>query len=1144
MRLSILQKIAPAIFWLWMAQLSTSAQTANESVLAQGNWYKLAITETGIYKVDANLLRNLGINLENIDPRNLAIYGQGGGMLPQNTATPRLDDLQENAIYLEGEADGNFGNNDYLLFYAQGPDAWRYQPDSSVLTFEHEKNLYADTAFYFLTIQDHPGLRINPQNSTAGASYQVRNFDDYFFHEVEENNIIGSGRRWYGESFNFINERQFNFPLEGVSSDSIRISAAVMARSTQATQFEFWIGSQKVDSVQMPPLPNGTYDPKGFDKNIDFRIASSQLAGNQAIDLLLRYITNGGNGVGYLDYLRFNFQRTLRLYGSQTAFRSMESMQFPVSEFMVQNASTQTQIWDITDPQQARRQTFQLNGNQANFSVATQDQIREFVIFNPSQLPTPIAQGRVSNQNLHGLPVPNLVIISPPAFLSEAQRLATFRRVHDGLTTVVVTPQQIYNEFSSGRQDITAIRDFMKMLYDKDSQALRYLLLLGDASYDYKNRVPNNSNWVPVYEARESLHPIDSYSSDDYYGFLEDGEGEWRETGFGGDHDLEIGIGRLPVKNLSEARVVVDKLITYGSNENARGNWRNQLSFIADDGDQNVHQRDADNIAESLEAQYPNYLVNKLYMDAFEQVSTANGELAPRLAERMNKEVEQGNLIVNFTGHGGEIGWTEERILDIAQIQSWENPENLPLFVTATCEFGRYDDPRVVSGAEEVVLSPRGGGIGLITTTRPVFSNTNFQLNKAFYAAIFEPIHGEMPRLGDAFVITKNNSLSGINNRNFSLLGDPSMRLAYPEKEIFVTHINEKPVNTEIDTLGALQEVTLRGKIVGQDAQIDLDFDGLLEAKVYDKRQTVSTLGTAARVMDYQDRNVSLFQGQATVKDGQFTLTFVIPKDIDYRLGSGKVSLYAKQTNGLSDAHGSFTQLLIGGGGQNTGLTDNEPPEITLYMDDVSFQSGDVVNPDATLIAQLSDENGINISNLGIGHEITATLSTTHQEVPDRIILNEYYLADQDTYQSGSVVYPLENLAPGTYTLNLKAWDTYNNSAEKSIQFLVAEDPVLALEAVFNYPNPLREETTFSFSHNQSGENLEVRVDIYDSRGKQVQTLQHLINQSTKQIEMHWNGLDREGRRITNGVYVYRITVYNPARDTSGQVTQKLIVIH
>jgi hypothetical protein len=1140
------------IVCLFSLLLTNLCAFAQGSVLARGDWYKIGVVQSGLHRLDATFLRGLGLNPARLNPAHLRLYGNGGAMLPQRNDAPRERDLVENAIYVSGEQDGVFDNQDYVLFYAQGPHTIHY--DATTERFRHQTNLYSDTAYYFLTLGDAPGARIADQPSIP-SSRTIQTFDDYVFHEQELKNLLQSGREWYGESFDFNAQVPFDFQVpNALPGAPVYLSSSVMAAAQVQTRFEIRLNDEVVGSQTVSPISGARYDYKGFNRTETFS-TTVPAAGASSLRVTLTYDKQGNSGArGFLNFLGLQTRRALQLSGSETAFRSIESTRGADALFQVSGAQAQCRIWDVSDPLHPRNQLFNLSGEVASFGTET-PVLKEFVIF--SDIPgapfaVPVSGRKLANQDLHSLRPPRLLIVTHPSFRPQALRLAEFRRSHDGLTVEVASTEEVYNEFASGKQDVTAIRDFVKYLYDQDNRVLQYLLLFGDATYDYKNRVTNQQAFVPVYESRESLHPIFSYSSDDYFGFMETEEGEWTESNTG-DHTLEIGVGRLPVRTPDEARFIVDKLIHYANHAQVRRKWRNRLTFVADDGDANTHQLDADRLAQEVVQNYPVLNVDKIYVDAFPQVITPGGQLAPRVKEAINKTVNDGSLIVNYTGHGGESGWAEEKILGLGDILSWKNPDNLPLFVTATCEFGRYDDPVRTSGAEIILLRKNNGGIALLTTTRPVFSNTNFYLNEAFYRAVFKPTAEGMPRLGDIQVQTKNNSLSGSVNRNFSLLGDPSMRLAYPQHEVVLTHLNgknlEEDPNTLPDTLKALSRISLSGEIRPRGSTGRLEsFDGEVYVTVLDKPSQLTTFGTEndgrpnAKMAFELQKNL-LFEGKATVTGGRFTLSFIVPKDIDYRYGPGKISWYARNRQGTEDAAGAYLKSIVGGS-QLQPPADLNPPVIRLFMNDTLFVDGGTVQRDATLLAFLSDESGINLAQGGIGHEITATLD----EGEEVLILNNYYSAAPDTYQKGTLLYPFSHLPLGKHRLKLKAWDVYNNSSEASLEFIVNENAFLELTRLSNYPNPLPAQTGaathFQFEHNREGEDLEVELEIFDRLGRKVRTLQAELDRAeSPSIAATWDGNSDNGSVLTPGLYVYRLTIRSLQDGSQMSKSNKLILM-
>lgn len=1119
----ILKRICPHIF-LFFILIFSQKTLAQNSVLAKGDWIKIGVISSGIHKLDANFLQNSGINLAQINPQNIKIYGNGGGMLPQANNVPRPKDLIENAISVEGEADGRFDNQDFILFYGQSPHTISY--DSLAKSFKHQFNIYSDTTFYFLTVSDSKGLRIKDQNSIS-ATQEITSFDDYDFHEIDRKNILaqapfaGSGREWVGEEFFSKSEQSFIFPFTEIQRNTdLKITESLASSSSIQTKFFIKVNGQLADSTTMNAIGTGTYDNKGYFKVNRSTINSANFINAKEINIGFLYKRDTVfGGTGYLNHVSLQAVRNLKLYGNQTIFRSIESLRYPTVKFILNETSTSLKIWDITNPQQAQNQLYVSQNQKLNFGVNTST-LKEFIIFNSTSFFTPASVQRINNQNLHNVEVPDLVIVTSEISRKQANRLADFRRQNDKLAVQVVSTQEVYNEFSSGKQDITAIRDFAKFLYDRNPLKMKYLLLFGDACYDYKKRINIVENetkeiYIPTYESRESLNPINSYNSDDYFGFLENNEGEWIENSTG-NHTLEIGIGRLPVKSVQEAKNIVDKLIYYSSSKNTLGNWRSKIAFVADNGDGNIHQSDADTFAQIIEKKAPNYQTDKIYVDAFPLIISPGIQRSPEAKKMLIQTLQQGVLIMNYNGHGSEEGLTDEQILRDGDIQSFTNYNNMPLMLTATCQFGRFDYPNIVSGAEVAILNPIGGAIALLTTTRPVYQNTNFVINQAFYESVFKPINGKMPRLGDVMIYTKNNSLQGVINRNFSLLGDPSMRLLYPENEAVITKINNKSI-PKTDTLKALSKVVLEGEIQQFGTQIKANnFNGIAQITVYDKLKNLQTLGSVGGKFAYQQYQNILFEGQVKVQNGSFTSTFIVPKDINYQYGEGKIFIYAQTTDATSDALGSSKPIV--GGANNENLTDNQPPKVNLYLNNETFVDNGETNDNPLFIAKLSDESGINIATDGLGHEMILTIDDT-----TRLSVNQHFISKLDDYKNGEIRYNLNNLSEGEHQLKLKVWDNYNNSTESSLRFRVIINQNSLLNNVYCYPNPFNQTTNFSFEHERVGDDLNITIEIFDSYGRLIkQFSENAYKISSPYNRISWN-ISEDSTPIVTGNYFYRI---------------------
>jgi hypothetical protein len=1145
-------------------QPKSSTTTASNSVLASGNWYKVAVSVDGIYKLSYEQLQEMGMNVSGVNPKNLRVYGNGGGMLPKANADFRHDDLQENAIVVAGENDNTFDAGDYILFYGQSPHRWKY--NSTTAKFEHTINDYSDNTYYFITADLGVGKRVTTlASSDQPANYSSNTFNDYAFHELDEKNIIKSGRQWYGEYFDIDTDYDFSFSFPNISGSTpanIKVSGAGACACGTGSSTSFTV---KVNNGTPLNIPfnniTGVYTNQQASDgtaNMDFTTSSSTLNVN------VTYNKGGfSTAVAWLNYIELNVRRNLSMSGGQTIFRDANSVGVGnVAEFSLGNSNSSVTLWDVTDPVNIRQQMAALLGSNHNFR-ASAETLHEYVAFDGSSYLTPTSAGSVANQDLHALPQIDMVIVAHPDFLGEAERLANFHRnnVVSPLTVAIVTPQQVYNEFSSGAQDVAAIRDMMKMLYDRatnDDELPKYLLLFGDGSYDNRDRLDNNTNYIVTYQSAQSLSPTSSYVSDNYFGFLDSNEGVWVE---GCDscnpHFMDIGIGRFPVQTIQEATIVVNKILNYEGIATVETNpslctaqtvsisspdWKNWICFVGDDEDNNQHFDQADAIAKGLDTTQSNYNYDKIYFDAFIQESTPGGQRYPSVKDAINNRVLKGALVVNYTGHGGEVGWAHERVLEVADINNWTNIENLPAFVTATCEFSRFEDPARTSAGELVLLNPNGGGIALFTTTRLVFSAPNFTLNKNFYKHFF-PVDGEpIPTMGEVMRKTVNEGTNGViqNSRNFSLLGDPAQRLAYPVNNVVTTSVNGNPVGGTADTLKALGLVTVAGEIRDRQGNKMTNFNGLIYPTVFDKAATVNTLANdpGSHVDNFKLQKNILYKGKASVTNGDFSFTFIVPKDISYSFGPGRISYYAY--DGFTDANGNYEDVIIGGSADSV-ASDANGPQVNLYLNDDKFVFGGVTNENPLLYAVVNDPSGINTVGNGIGHDIAAVLDENTNKT---IVLNEYYQADLNSYQSGTIRYPFSQLDEGRHTLKMKVWDVYNNSSDSYTEFVVSQSAELALSHVLNYPNPFTTNTQFMFEHNRPCADLDVNIQVFTVSGKVVKTINQLVNCDGFRAEgITWNGRDEYDQKIGRGVYVYKIKVRTPEGYTA-QAFEKLVILN
>ncbi|MDP1621559.1 MAG: type IX secretion system sortase PorU [Bacteroidales bacterium] len=1117
------------------SQKSVITYAAN-SVLSTGVWYKFATGSKGIYRLTYDDLKNSGVAVGQIDPRKLRIYGNGGGMLPEANAAERIDDLMENTIFVAGEEDGRFDPGDYILFYGQSPDRWDYNKTDNL--FQCRKNIYSDRMYYFLNFDIGPGKRIASEPSvTETPTFYAGKFEDYASYEKDDVNLIKTGREWWDrQNFDITTERNYSFNFPNIDNQSpVTVKAYVAARSISGNT-SFVISAQGIPIMTLDI--NRVIE--GFENvfaNIKTGTATFTTA-SPLIEMKLKYNKFSSSSVGYLNYLEINAMRSLAMNGSQMSFRCAAGTATDgVTQFTMNGNSQNLQIWDVTNGGDVRLIETSRSGSNYLFRLPT-DVLREFIAFDGSSFNLPEFKGLVENQNLHGMDIADYLIICHPLFLAEAQRLAVFHQTNSGLSVAIITPDKIYNEFSSGAQDISAIRDFVRMLYNKaePGNEPRYLLLFGDASYDFKNRIANNTNFIPSYESGESLSPVSSFVSDDFFGLLDPNEGQ------SANGTLDIGIGRFPVYNLQQAKVAVDKVINYCSqNEGVKNDWRNVVTFVGDDQNEggNLFINDSEDLARIIENSHKKYNVDKIYSDAYPMIATPGGARYPEVNEAINKRVSKGTLIMNYVGHGGEVGWAHERILEVPDIKNWRNYNNLSVFVTATCEFSRYDDPGRVSAGEWAFLNDQGGGIALFTTSRLTFAGTNKSLLVKFYNNLFKKSGGSYLKLGDLLVAAKLGMGNSPNIHAFVLLGDPAMQMAYPDLDVVTTSVNGHDPSIVSDTLKALSEVTITGEILELSGDRAVNFSGTIFPTVYDKESEIWTKANYGEYPPVQFflRKNPVYKGQVEVTNGTFSFSFVVPKDIAYKVGLGKISYYARSAE--TDANG-YDDLIKVGGYNNEAMDDDEGPHIALYMNDRNFRSGGITNQNPDLLVDVSDLSGVNTVGNGIGHDITAVLdgkSTTP------MILNDYYVSDLNTFKSGEISYPLSTLSDGSHQITVKVWDVHNNSSEASIEFIVVSSAEFALQHLLNYPNPMKDQTTFTWETNQINQPVEVEIRIFTLNGNPVKTLrQNFYSQGYRSASVKWDGTQDDGRKISTGMYVYSVQLMIPDGTVKRQ-TSKLVVI-
>ena len=1121
--------------------------TITSSVLGQGSWYSFEIENTGIYKLSKSFLNSLGVNTSDIDPRTVKIYGNGGGMLPLSNSSEFPFDPIQNSIKFVGEEDGVFNNEDYILFFAKAIGEFNEQSNTNL-------NSYTDKTHYLLNISAGFGNRVLEINEpTLDENFIIDEYQDYKFHEVDNYNIAKIGRRWFGERFDFDSSKNFEFNFDNlITSKPIELKVYTAAVSEIPTSMSLKVNNSDIDnfyyqSINDPILAREDY----FNGEVS--------VSNSLINIGLDYNNNGNpSSYAYLDYISIEATCNLVFNGSQLIYHNNDVQNLNgIGKYVISNSNYLDEIWDISDTSSI---TFKENVNsESNFSVKSNLGFNaKYIAFSNSELLTPIANSfnSVENQNLksnifinnnNDFETVDYLILTSKEMLSQAERLAQINREVNGLNVKVVDLKAIYNEFNSSNPDISALRNFVKYVYDNSEGNLKYLCLFGDASYDYKDRISNNTNIVPSWHSLSSFSLSSSFISDDFFGMMDYNEGTMNSS-----DKLDIAVGRILADTPQRAKDLVDKIESYYS-EDSFGSWRNTTVVIADDVDESwedIIQSTSDSLATIIENNKSSINVKKIYADAFVQESTSGGERYPEVNNAIIDNLEVGALVVNYFGHGGEDGIARERIFDKIDAQELLNKDKLNCFVSVTCEFTKFDNPNRDTAGEFLYWNKNGGSIGLITTTRQIFVSVGVDFNITLQEYLFSLDSSSTYTMAEALRLTKNDpEISNIIQRRLVFfIGDPAMKLAFPKPNIKITSINDIAINDLIEPLKALSYVNVKGQIEDLGGNILNDYNGELTSTVYDKNIPRSTLGNdnvyqnnEPIILDFITLGETIFKGKASIVNGLFEFDFVVPRDIGMAIGTGKFSLYAKKSNSDLDNSGNDLSVLIGGINENA-VNDNTGPEINLYMNDESFIDGGITNESPFLIAKLFDDNGINTSS-GIGHDITAVLDGDNSNT---FQLNDYYEAELDDYKNGSVKYPLRDLEPGIHSINFKAWDVFNNSSNTEIEFLVFDqNEDLVISNVLNYPNPFVNYTEFWFNHNSS-DVLDVLLQIFTISGKLVKSINqqtNILGSSNLSRDIVWDGRDEYGDRLAKGVYVYKIKVRSMQTNNKAQKIQKLVIL-
>lgn len=1110
-----MKKILFIAFWVLVSlpMMAGIHSYAERSVLADGHWVKIRVSESGVCRMSFSELRSAGL-----EPSQVRVFGYGGAQKEQDFSKRNIDDLPQVPVYV-GE--------DYILFYVQGPISWTYNGSR----FAHTRNTYSDFGYYLLS--DDAGAMLpfpeaeavsgSPTDVTYYSYYQVQDKDSVNL--IDRTGVSGGGRTFYGEQFAAGQTRTFTFstPYANGDNSSVYIDMAANAATTSTVKAQLNNTSSK--SIYISSIPD--HYTFGVAGTISMNGASEEQ--NQRITM--QFVNSNASALAWLNYIEITTPSELVMTGSYMGIRSLVNRNTtnPV-RFLLRNTTASTQIWDVTDLAAIQRMPTTMVDDQLAWVGTQADGVHEYIAVNTDGTKFVQAEvvGEVKNQNLHALSNIDYIIICPEGYEDVSEDLAKAHEAKQAITYAIVTDQQVYNEFSSGTPDATAYRWLMKMLYDRAKNGIgqqpRWLLLMGHGTFDNRKLLRNSgTSLLLTYQSKNSVNEIKAYATDDYFAYLDDNEGTIDTQG-----RMDIGVGRLPVESLDEARTTVDKLIQYIRNEQT-GKWKNQLVYLADDGENGTHTETAEKSAELVRIKNPDFIVHKIFLDAYPQEVNASGESYPLAKNRVLNLLKNGVLFFNYSGHGGYNAITNESILNLKDIAGMTN-KNQAFWLFATCNFAQCDAGKR-SAAETAVLNPKGGAIGILAATRTVYASQNTNLNRSVCDTLFghsDVFHYDMT-LGEAISIGKNLLGSDENKLAYVLLGDPCMRLNYPTDY----HVETL---TEMDTLNALSVQHVEGRIIDEDLNTVSDFNGKVDITIYDKMQSIPTrdndnVGGDPRVIAYNDYPNTIFSGATDVKEGLFNYTFMVPKDIRYNFDNGRIVYYAVTADSLetAEAVGHFEQFIIGGTGSTVAI-DTIGPEMEIYLNSPAFRNGDKTYATPRFFANLYDENGINTAGAGIGHDLMLIIDDDPKMIYS---LNEYFTAANNSYQAGQVSYLMEELANGPHSLTFRAWDLLNNSTTKSLNFIVEAGLDPSIYNVTTYPNPVQQSGVVHLivNYDQPDELIETEIYLYNTAGQMVY--------SHKQDNPDAVSINLPSLGLNTGVYIYSVKIKSASSKystTSGKI--------
>lgn len=1092
---------------------------AEHSVLSEGRWARVSVSETGMHVITDATLRNLGFS----DPSKVRVYGTGGVMEPEGFTDKTADDLPLLPSVHNGKG---------LVFFADNHISWQPNNFSVKSPYTHTINPYSESSYYFLSDRETtakiPDLDLSTPTTEAVTTFKAR-----ALHEKDLSHYGESGRIYLGEDFRSTTSQLFNLPLTDNTGGDVTVSVRFGAKITGGRSWlKFKANGQALPGVAGDSIGGASSAQYGILSNPVRTIKTDA----DKLDLNIEYNHSGVIFMARLDYIEAFYTRRLALNSGELHFYGLF---IDGSTLKVAGCSAKTVIWDITDRAHPSVVKYHLDGENALIAVNSTG-YREFVAFNPDQITRAAKNsGSVANQDLHGIPAPDMLIISPSEYNVGAKMLADMHLSVDSLNVLILEPELIYNEFSGGNPDVTAFRKLLKMWHDRGG-APRYCLLMGKPSFDQKMLSPEikNAGYKPtlIWQSPTGTSEATSFSCDDYIGMLDDVD---PATFSIMRQKLYTAVGRLPVKNATEARQCAQKIIDFVTQPNL-GSWRNKVMLIADDGDNSAHFNQAQSVYNRWRGSGngKSYLIDRLYLDSYPLVNSATGHTYPQATARMMTNYNEGVTLTNYIGHASETGWGHEQLWTWPQIQNMAN-DNLTFIYSATCRFSPWDENGISAG-ETLMLNTNGGVVGMISTSRTVYISPNGVLNDHIASEWFKRDTNGMPRrLGDIYVAGKNKYTNDENKLRYVFMGDPAIRLSNITHEVTIDSIAGKHLLDGYAEVTAGSRITVSGRVRAYDGSIDTDFNGTLSLQLYDAETVIQTYGNGdtGRKEIYNDRKSRLANINTEVKGGSWKATFTVPMEISNNYSPALLSAYAWDKRGR-EANG-YSESLYVYGYPDAEATDTIGPKIEyLRLNRADFENGGTVNTNPLVMARLSDPSGINVSDAGIGHKISLRLDN---ETPYGDVA-QYFVSDSDGEGGGTITYPLLDVAPGHHTLTLEAWDNLNNSSRATIEFNVnaAADPYIV--NLGTDVNPATSGVNFLIDLDQPNTMMRCDITVYDLSGRVVwENSDNSRTDTSASVKTYWNLCDKSGVRVPRGIYLYKARVETP-QGTYSSKTNKLAV--